>query len=155
MVVIAIVGIIASFAIPNYVGWLPDRRLDRAVNDVQSLLQQARLRAVKENAQVIVLFDPDADGNLGSDYIAFLDDDSNPASLWTREPGTEPLVGSGKLPKGVSFTGTGLTNNRLRYNSRGTVEPDSGGNFFGITLRNSRNATKQVTLSILGNCRIQ
>ena len=155
MVVIAIIGIIATFAIPNYIGWLPGKRLDSAVNDIHNLLQNARLRAVKENAQVIVLFDPDADGNLEKQYIAFLDDGSGLVSLWTRQPSTEPLVGSGVLPSGISFTGTGLTDNRLRFNNRGTIEPDTPGNFFNISIRNSKNATKQISLSILGSCRIQ
>ena len=71
-VIIAIIGVLAGIAVPSFVGWLPKYRLISSADDIQSLVQNARLRAVKENAHVAVLFDPDNDG-LDGDYLAFVD----------------------------------------------------------------------------------
>ena len=57
MVAIAIIAITASIAIPNIIGWLPTHRLASASRAILSVLQQARLRAVKENTFVTVQFD--------------------------------------------------------------------------------------------------
>lgn len=143
-VVIAIVGILAGIAVPNLVGWLPKYRLSSSADDIQSLVQNARLRAVKENAHVAVLLDPDNDG-LGGDYLAFVDADTD----WNLDAG-EVVVMRGEVSSGIRITGTGYANDRFSFNSRGLCLEGSG----SITLRNNSGKTKSVDIEMTGSSRI-
>ena len=66
MVIIAIIAVVTAITIPNLIGWLPNHRLGTASRDILSVLQQVRLRAVKDNADAAIQFAP---GN--EDYTAF------------------------------------------------------------------------------------
>jgi prepilin-type N-terminal cleavage/methylation domain-containing protein len=143
-VVIAIVGVLAGIAIPNFVGWLPKYRLNSSIDDIQALVQNARLRAVKENAHVAVLLDPDNDG-LDGDYMAFVDENSD----WNKDAG-EALVMQGEVSSGIRITGTGYASNRFSFNSRGLCIEGSG----SVTLRNSKGKTKTVNIEMTGSSRI-
>jgi len=151
MVVLAIILILAGVTVPNLIGWLPKYRLNKAANDIQSMIQNARLRAIKENARVVVLFDPDLDGELDGDYVAFVDDMSGGASQWTREPATEPLIVLGKIPAGITVDNTQFRNHRFRFNTRGYLMNVNK----SIFLKNSRNTVKRIQLYTSGNSRIQ
>jgi prepilin-type N-terminal cleavage/methylation domain-containing protein len=148
-VIIAIVGVLAGIAVPSFVGWLPKYRLNSSADDIQALVQNARLRAVKENARVAVLLDPDNDG-LDGDYLAFVDLDSD----WTKDTG-EALVMQGNVSSGIRITGTGYNNHRFSFNSRGFCFDDSDtikGDI--ITLRNSKGRAKTVNIEMTGSSRI-
>jgi len=143
-VVIAIVGIMAGIAVPSFVGWLPKYRLSSSADDIQALVQNARLRAVKENAHVAVLLDPDNDG-LDGDYMAFVDENSD----WNKDAG-EALVMQGEVSSGIRITGTGYASDRFSFNSRGLCLEGSG----SVTLRNSKGKTKTVNIEMTGSSRI-
>jgi prepilin-type N-terminal cleavage/methylation domain-containing protein len=149
-VIIAIVGVLAGIAVPSFVGWLPKYRLSSSADDIQALVQNARLRAVKENAHVAVLFDPDNDG-LDGDYLVFVDQNSN----WSKDA-NEALVAHGEVATGIRITGTsGYANARFSFNSRGLCSDDSGIIKGGIvTLRNSKGKTKTVNIEMTGSSRI-
>ncbi len=68
MVVVGIMAILASVAVPGFLGWLPKYRMRSAADEVLSTLQHAKLRAVRENDVVSVTF------NIANEsYLAFLD----------------------------------------------------------------------------------
>ena len=148
--VIAIVAILAAISVGGFIFWLPKYRLNSAVNELQAMIQAARLRAVKDNARVVVLFDPNADGDLEGDYLAFMDDEAGGVGEWTREPASEPLVKMGQLPPGVRFENTTFANNRFRYSSRGFLVGING----SINLKNTRNVTKRITVYVSGKSRV-
>ena len=56
-VVIAIMAILASIAVPSLIGWLPNYRMSSASDELLSALWLAQRRAVRENADVAVDFD--------------------------------------------------------------------------------------------------
>ncbi|MDL1980588.1 MAG: GspH/FimT family pseudopilin [Deltaproteobacteria bacterium] len=56
MIIIAILGIFAGIAIPNYLAWLPKSRLNGAARQVMGDLMAARMQAVKQNHRVKVFF---------------------------------------------------------------------------------------------------
>lgn len=60
LTVIAIMGIMASIAIPGFSAWFPNYRLRVAAKDLYSNLQLAKLTAVKQNATSAVIFDAGA-----------------------------------------------------------------------------------------------
>lgn len=143
-VTIAIAGVLAGIAVPGFVGWLPKYRLSSSADDIHALVQNARLRAVKENAHVAVLFDPDSDG-LDGDYLVFVDNNSD----WNIDSG-ETLVAQGEVSPGIRITSTGYANNRFSFNSRGLCLSGSG----SINLRNSKGKTKIVSIEMTGSSRI-
>ena len=55
--VLAIIGILAAVAIPNFLAWLPNMRLKAAARDLYSNMQKARMQAVKENRNISIRFD--------------------------------------------------------------------------------------------------
>ena len=148
-VIIAIVGVLAGIAVPSFVGWLPKYRLSSSADDIQALVQNARLRAVKENAHVAVLFDPDNDG-LDGDYLVFVDQNSN----WNMDSG-ETMVARGEVSSDIQVTVNGYANPRFSFNSRGFCSDDSGIIKSGsVTLRNSNGKTKTVNIEMTGSSRI-
>jgi Tfp pilus assembly protein FimT len=69
LTVIAIIFILAGIALPGVRVMIANQRLSGAARDIQSMLQLSRLKAVKENADVVVEFSKSS----GS-YLAFVDD---------------------------------------------------------------------------------
>jgi prepilin-type N-terminal cleavage/methylation domain-containing protein len=61
MVVIAIIAILASIAVPNYLAWLPKQKLRNAASDLRANMQNARLVAVKQNGNCSVTFNTSND----------------------------------------------------------------------------------------------
>ena len=57
IVVMAIIGILAAVAVPNFLQWLPDMRLKSAARDLYSSMQKARALAIKSNVDTALLFD--------------------------------------------------------------------------------------------------
>jgi prepilin-type N-terminal cleavage/methylation domain-containing protein len=57
MVVIGIIAILSTIAIPSFFQWLPKHRIGSAARDVKSTLEFARSNAIKTNADVTVNFD--------------------------------------------------------------------------------------------------
>ena len=56
MIVIAIIGILAGIAVPNFMGYLPKYRLKSAVDDLFTNLQFAKMTAVRNAADCTVNF---------------------------------------------------------------------------------------------------
>jgi prepilin-type N-terminal cleavage/methylation domain-containing protein len=61
VVALAIMGIAVSAAIPGFSRWLPGYRLKSAATELYSNIQLAKMRAVRDNAQWAIKFDPDFD----------------------------------------------------------------------------------------------
>jgi prepilin-type N-terminal cleavage/methylation domain-containing protein len=57
MVVVTIIGITATIAIPAYINMMPHMRLKAATRDVASTMQMARMTAIAKNASQPVGFD--------------------------------------------------------------------------------------------------
>ena len=54
IVIIAIVGVFAAIAVPNFLSYMPKYRLNGAARQVMGDLMAARMKAVKENTTVTV-----------------------------------------------------------------------------------------------------
>jgi type IV fimbrial biogenesis protein FimT len=146
MVAIAIIAIAASIAIPNIIGWLPTHRLASASRAILSVLQQARLRAVKENTFVTVQFDT---GN--EKYNVFWDNGEgvggNPGD--GLQNGTEQIFKSDAMPAGINLNNTTFADDSVCFSSRGLPDPDGT-----VTILNSQNINRQIEVSQTGNSTI-
>jgi Tfp pilus assembly protein FimT len=76
VMVLAIVGILLTLAVPSFIKYLPGIRLKGDARDVASVLRLARMRAVAERAQYGVYFD---EGETPPRFVLFQDVDEDEA----------------------------------------------------------------------------
>jgi prepilin-type N-terminal cleavage/methylation domain-containing protein len=60
IIVIAVIGIMAAIAVPNFLSWLPQYRLKSAARDLHSNLQRTKIGAIKSNKKWAIVFNADA-----------------------------------------------------------------------------------------------
>ncbi|MEE8430495.1 MAG: GspH/FimT family pseudopilin [Candidatus Desulfatibia sp.] len=60
IIVIAVMGIMAAIAVPNFMSYLPDARLKSAARDLYSNLRRAKIGAIKSNKKWAIVFNADA-----------------------------------------------------------------------------------------------
>jgi len=140
MVVVGIMAILASVAVPGFLGWLPKYRMRSAADEVLSTLQNAKLRAVRENGIVSVTFDV-----VNDRYIAFLDNGAGAnAGNETQEAG-EVTVKSGQMPAGIRLQSATFVPGPMpvvQFTSRGF--PTRSGNI--VIANGTRTRTINLTL---------
>jgi Tfp pilus assembly protein FimT len=121
MTTIAIVAVIAAFVMPPYLKWNRNRRLEGAVINLTADLEMAKIRAIRENAFVVVEFGPKS-------YTMFLDTGDGFGGLpnWSRDPG-ELRILNREMPAGVQIDTGSLSfpafSTKARFNGRG-IPPD-------------------------------
>jgi len=142
---LALIAVLSSFSVLALAGWLPRYRLQAAGDEIHALLQNARLRAIKENREVVVHLDPDR-GHYRAFFEKVADGEFDAAE--------EVLVAEGRLPSGVQFRDA--AGNRLRdlfelsFNSRGQL----AGIYESFRFGSSREH-KKVSVYGSGNIRIE
>ena len=136
MVVIGIIAILSTIAIPGIIQWLPKHRVGNAARDVKSTLEFARSRAISSNTTVRVDFDWDDDNLTVVEVV-----DSVETTLRTRQ-----------LPDDVDLQANGLVS-PVTFNGHGFAPGSSG----GVVVVNTSDNTlsRNITLSVGGNARIQ
>lgn len=145
MVVIAIMSILTAISVPSIGPWLASHRLSSSARDIYSMMQLARLRAVKENSNVFFSFN-------SSGYSAFVDNGSGGGTANDSiQNGAEPTVYSRSFgDEGITYVGASVP--ALWFNSRGFPSALMGTT---ITIRNQLGAQKQIVLSQVGRVRIE
>ena len=140
MVVIAIMAITAAIGTPPFLQWRENAKLKGAVSNLRSGLEQAKLRALRENAFVAAILSD-------SGYTIFVDNGAGAnANNWTHNE-DEQLLRNIRLPAGITLSTT-RKNNRFRFNSRGRC--------IGITITTASINGRQmdVVVSPVGRIRI-
>ena len=128
MVTIAVVAILASLAIPNFIDWLPNYRLRSGAEEIQSTLQFARITAIKRNATATVAFD--------------IANETYRASV-----GGQAIRG-GRMPAGIDIN-SAFGGTSVQFDSRGIAN-----NAGTAVVRNNLGKAKTITVYITGNSRI-
>lgn len=72
IIVVAIIGILAAIATPQFLVWVADYRLRGAARDLYSNMQKAKLTAVKRNMNCAITFNQTVGGTL-FDYVVYID----------------------------------------------------------------------------------
>jgi len=146
MLVISILAILSVASAPNIISWFEGRKLSSASRDVLSVMQAARLRAVKERANAVVSFNV-----ANNTFEAFVDDGGGtPANSGnnTRDGG-ETLIRSGDLAS-IDVTGANFGGNAfVAFTSRGFTTAAGT-----VTLQNDSGSQKQITVSTTGHSEI-
>ena len=132
MVTIAIFAILLSLAIPNFIAWLPNYRLQSGAEEIQSTLQFARITAIKENATALITFDT--------------------ANETYRAAVGGQTIRRGRMPAGIDINtavfGGGAF---VQFDSQGTAINNTDGSAQVI---NDSGRMKTIRVSITGNSRI-
>lgn len=135
IVTISVFAILASIATPNILSWMSSARVSSASRQVMSVIQDARMHAIKENSRTRIEF-PAA----GNSYVT---------RKWNRGTNTWN-VQTHDLPPRVSLTSAFGNGTVLAFGSNGL--PNQAGN---VVLTNNRGTTLRVLVNIMGNCRIE
>jgi prepilin-type N-terminal cleavage/methylation domain-containing protein len=131
MIVCVIMAIIAGLAVPNIFQTFRNYQLDAAGHSVASLLQQARIQAVKTNLPAYVNYTNASAGNL-----AFVTDNPNNTTYTAGEPDVQlsPAVTFQAAPPDHAQLDAYInttpqpSNASIGFNSRGLPCTESGGN---------------------------
>ena len=141
MTVLGIIAVISTIAIPNFIGWLPKYRLGSAARDLLSAMQYARLRAVKDNVEVRVNFDPGKNR-----FLIFPDYNSDDI-----QEADEPIIRGGSMPAGVTLKEANFAaEDTFKFDSRGLASGNGG----TISIVNNRNQLARIRINRTGNARI-
>lgn len=130
LIVIAIIAVLSTLAIPNYVSWAANRRLQSAAAEVQSVIQLAKMTAIKENVNVVITFNPGA-----RSYTAFA--------------GAQ-LIRSGIFQSDIGLT-TSFVGHQLMFDGRGFSNAVSP----GVTLTHPHQGTRIVAVGITGSSQVR
>ncbi len=148
MVVVAIVGIMSAVAIPSIINWLPNYRLSSAAGDIVSCLQEAKMRAVKENTNVIVIFS-------SNEYEAFVDNGEGGGNAGNNiKDGSEPRIKNISMPADIDlsdFNDPGAADIKLGFNSRGFLATNAG----SLLIKNNKSNYRKIIASTAGNIRVE
>lgn len=149
LVIIIVLGILAAVAIPSFSRYGPDMRLKGAVRDLKSAMELAKLKAIRENAFVALVFNTGTNG-----YTVFVDNGAGGgvANDWTQN-GSEQVLTTVTFASDVdmydaSFAGGAA---RVRFNSRG-LPNGLGGHVY---MKNANNNYRGIVLSMVGHVQIQ
>ena len=117
MIVLALLSILTSFAVPSFFTWRSEAKLKSAASMIRGDLEMARSQAMRENDFVVVSFNT-------TNYVVFLDDGAgagNPED-YIRHP-DERLLRSRQLPAGVTIdlVKTDFEDDQTRFNGRGRI----------------------------------
>lgn len=148
MVVMVILAVLAVMGIPNLISWLPKYRSGSAAREILTVVHQARFRAVKENANVVVSFDPAQDT-----YKAFVDNGLGTNFENMIQDPDEVTIFSGSMPGKVDMYDASFSGNPyFHFNSKGLPAGIIGGH---VNLRCNPDDFIQVTVMNSGSARIK
>jgi type IV fimbrial biogenesis protein FimT len=140
MVVIAILGILATVAIPEMISMIKNTKLKTATRQLVSTLQEMKLRAIKENAVTVMIIN-----EANNSYLAFVDDSPANKSL----DSGEEIISQVDLHSDQLIITSTSSNKKLGYNSRGFLDSGAG----TITITSDTGRQKQVVINLMGNIR--
>ncbi|MBN2032300.1 MAG: GspH/FimT family pseudopilin [Deltaproteobacteria bacterium] len=147
LVVIIILAILSSLAIPGFSSWLPNYRLKGAVRDLYSNLQLAKSGAIKERGEWAIVFDAGTNSyqivSGGADRVySNGGDDVEYKTVTLPDYGSEVSFGAGSATAPVGEGSiTPIPSKPIIFNSRG-ITTDEEQIFAYIT--NSRNTSYAV-----------
>jgi type IV fimbrial biogenesis protein FimT len=136
LIAIAIVGILATIAVPNILGEMPKFRLNGATRQIVGDLMSARMKAVSHNTKVKIFF-------TGDKQYKICDDANSDGTVDDCE-GDSRIIDIQSNYKGVTLS----SNNNPIFNPQGTVS-----NLPTISLQSS-SGTKSITIAITGRVQI-
>lgn len=156
MVVILIIAIMATFALPALLEAIDNQKVKGEARDLFSIFQRAKFEAISRNSTVVISATPAAytPGGMAGSYQVFVDDGAGGGTSkdFVRN-GTEEILATVSMPRKVSLISASFSGGTQAagFNSRGLPMNSRIGN---IQLRNNIRWYK-ITLSIAGNVTLE
>jgi type IV fimbrial biogenesis protein FimT len=148
MVVLGIVSIVAAIAIPNIIAWLPDYRLRSSTRDIVSCLQETKMRAIRENANAIVIF-------TSNGYESFVDDGAGGGTSGNKiKDGGELRITKVDMPSDINLSDNAnpaATSIKFGFDGRGFLVTSNG----TLLIKNSQLSYRTISLSTAGNIKVK
>ena len=142
MIVIAIFGILAAIMTPSFLEWRDRSKVQGDATELRSAFESAKLRAIKHNTNVVVVF-PD-----NVSYQVFID--ANEDGI--RDAGEDVLLTRALAP-GVTITTNTFVGADMAFNPRGMANgPNSTGR---VIMTSPGGATYEVVVSSFGRIRME
>ena len=146
IVVLVIIAIAATLAVPNIAAWLPNYRLRTATRDIVSTMRTAQMKAVSTNLEHRVQFQPDPS-------ICFPDDSERNARSYIILRATTMDGGCQEMPAGIRFHDIDLDGTGSK---EAIFNPNSTSTSGSVTLRNKRDREKKIILfAATGRIRVE
>jgi type IV fimbrial biogenesis protein FimT len=142
MTLIALMAVLSAVAVPNIVGGLPKNRLGGSAREILSILNLAKMAAIKENSDVSVDFN-----SIDEECIVFVDVPLNPSDPVKWDPG-ERILRRYTMPSGVDLLAPAF-GNVVSFNSRGFADKTGD-----ITVHNSKYGDRKIRVLPSGHCKI-
>lgn len=156
MVVIAVIGIMAAIAVPNFLNWLPNMRLKAAARDLYSDIQRIKGEAVKRNTCVSLLFNTVVFPSTGGGYIGFIDDGigGGTACNGAQDGGEMILFPAKIMPQDISLVTANSIGglNAVCLNAKGLICGSQSGN---VVLRNNKGRWYRIRVQAAGAVQTQ
>ncbi|QTA92790.1 pilus assembly FimT family protein [Desulfonema magnum] len=153
-VTMALMAILAAFAVPNIMKWVPNYRLKSAVQDTFSNFQRAKLMAAKRNITCTIIFNQPIDDKT-YDYVVFLDPNNN--LEYDNDEDVIAKVNLKEKYKGsVDTENITFQDNVVAFRPNGL--PRNKGNGLGmgtVSLKNTNGRITDIILSSAGSVRIK
>jgi len=111
VVTIAVIGVMASIAIPSFSSWIPNYRLRNAAMDLHSNLQLAKMQAIRDNSTCSIEFDEEAQSYQLRDNA-----DTEIKTVNLASYGSDITFGHGPAPTGEDIEYEG---SRVTFDSQG------------------------------------
>lgn len=153
IIVLAVIGVMATISIPFFLKWLPDIRLKSAGRALYADMQTARLGAIKENREWAIIFDTAKnsytiyDNNGDGDWATAVDNHPvRTVTLADYQSGVK--FGHGNATKDAVDTTTFGTDNVSYTSSRVAFNPRGTGNA-GYVYLDNQNASTTVAVGSL------
>ncbi len=141
LIVMAILAIAASFGVPSYLGWMDASKARGAATSIRADFEKAKIRAIRENANVRVSFTPNS-------YMVHTDLNADNAL-----DGNEVVLANHTFRQGVTLTNT-FGGDDMSFSSRGI--PAGGlGDAGTVTVRSPGGREVDVVVSRFGRIRTE
>lgn len=163
MMVVAIIGIMTAIAVPNFLTWLSNMRLNAASRDLYGAMMKAKGEAVKRNVNCGLTFNQTIGATIFA-YIVFADldrdceyDVGEPILVQVPQWQTSVSLDTTKHGgDGLSFTDNDDSNPTIIFTPTGIPTANGGGFANGMAaLRNSKGTGKDIVVNQAGSISIQ
>jgi len=122
MIVVAIIGILSALAFPSLSTLIPRNRTKAAARELRNDIQKAKLEAIKQNADCLVVFTPQAGTDAGS-CVTCIDLDNN--DTCTAADDTISQLNFNNY-NSVNLSRTTFSGDKVVFNARGIPETIAG-----------------------------
>ncbi len=141
MIVIALIGIVATIAVPNFQNYIRNRNLKTAAQEISSEFFVTRERALAESRSYRIVFD------IGNNR--YTTEEETAPSTWTVRQ-TKQVAASAAADDGIVIDAANTTETTFNFQPRGTISSPGT-----IRIKNSIQSIANITVNFAGRTYVE